>query len=308
MTPSVVTLHDGQEARCYRADEVVELGALERVRRVPSPIPNPDQPEVALAVVALNASHGRRRVLHGLTFDLRPSTSLAIGGESGSGKTTLARCIVGLHRPATGEVRLRGELLSFDARRRTKSQRQEVQIVFQNPDSSLNPRRTVEELLRRPLELFLGLDRSAARARVSELLQQVALSETLRNRYAHELSGGEQQRVAIARALAPEPAILVCDEVTSSLDVSVQASIVELLQRLRSQLGLTMIFITHNLALIPLVAESLLVMKDGSIIESGPSFDVLEHPQDDYTRQLLESSPRIPEGKMSRQFSTHKEA
>jgi peptide/nickel transport system ATP-binding protein len=134
------------------------------------------------------------------------------------------------------------------------------------------------------------------------------LSETLRNRYAHELSGGEQQRVAIARALAPEPAILVCDEVTSSLDVSVQASIVELLQRLRSQLGLTMIFITHNLALIPLVAESLLVMKDGSIIESGPSFDVLEHPQDDYTRQLLESSPRIPEGKMSRQFSTHKEA
>jgi peptide/nickel transport system ATP-binding protein len=294
VAPGVVLLADGRESRCYRAKEVITLGALERPERVPSRTLRADRHDAALAIEGLEAYHGKRQVLRDLTFQLRPGSCLAVVGESGSGKTTLARCIVGLHRQATGAVRLRGQALSFDVRRRTKAQRRDVQIVFQNPDSSLNPRRTVEELLTRPVELFLGLRGSAARARVPELLERVALSAGLRDRYPYELSGGEQQRVAIARALAAEPAILVCDEVTSSLDVSVQASMIELLRDLRLHLGLTIMFITHNLALVHLIADSLLVMKEGLVVESGAPSSVLEHPRAEYTRQLLDSSPEIP--------------
>lgn len=294
VVPVAFELGHGRLARCYRAQEVAQLAQSTRLDRArEAGIPEKVWRSV-LSVSNLNAYYRRHRVLQRMEFEMGEGECLAIVGESGSGKTTLARCVAGLHREADGTVSFRGDVLSFDARNRTARVRQQIQIVFQNPDSSLNPRRTVEELIRRPLQLFFQHGKSEARPRVIELLRQVGLPATILHRYPHELSGGERQRVAIARALAAEPALLICDEITSSLDVSVQASIMELLRSLRSSLGLSLLFITHNLALVHVVADTLIVMRHGDIVESGPALEVLRQPANPYTRVLLESSPKMP--------------
>jgi peptide/nickel transport system ATP-binding protein len=213
-------------------------------------------------------------------------------GESGSGKTTLARCISGLHANWTGDIKLGDDRLAESARGRSSLARKQIQYVFQNPYASLNPRRTVGQTIARQLQLF-GASRRDTGKRVGECLERVSLSSAAANRYPDQLSGGERQRVAIARALAAEPALLICDEVTSALDVSVQAAIVELLRDLRVETGLSMLFITHNLALIRTIADRVIVMTDGTIVESGETVSVFESPSADYTTKLLANTPTV---------------
>ena len=251
-----------------------------------------EAPELVLAIHELNATHGTRHTLFDVELEVHRHECLALVGESGSGKTTLARCVAGLHKDFTGEVLLRGTALPPAARKRSDSARKEIQYVFQNPYASLNPRRTVGQTVARQLELFGSGGKDLGR-RVSECLERVALSATAANRYPDELSGGERQRVAIARALAAEPSMMVCDEITSALDVSVQAAIIDLLRDLRTEMGLSLLFITHNLALIRTIADRVAVMTEGRIVETGPTATVLEHPTAPYTRQLLANTPSI---------------
>jgi peptide/nickel transport system ATP-binding protein len=278
---------NGHLVHCYRADEAPEelptVGAEQTAAQTG---------EVVLAVEHLNGHYGSAHVLHDIDLEVRRNECLAVVGESGSGKTTLARCISGLHAGYTGDVKLGGERLAESARGRSTQARKQIQYVFQNPYASLNPRRTVGQTIARQLQLF-GASRRDTGTRVAECLERVALSSAAANRYPDQLSGGERQRVAIARALAAEPSLLVCDEVTSALDVSVQAAIVELLRDLRAETGLSMLFITHNLALIRTIADRVIVMTNGTIVESGPTVGVFESPSAEYTSKLLANTPTV---------------
>ena len=251
--------------------------------------------EEGLVVVrGVTAWYGKKEILHDIDITLRAHECLALVGESGSGKTTLARCIAGLHPfKVEGEIPFQGKQLPRLARTRSRSLRHAIQYVFQNPYSSLNPRKTIAQILTQPLQIFFDYDRDQREQRLAEVLELVSLDDTLLSRYPDQLSGGERQRVAIARALAAEPTVLVCDEVTSWLDVSVQASIVELLVRLQQEIGLCMLFVTHNLALIRSIAYDVAVMNQGRIVEYGKTDDVLADPQDEYTRKLLADTPTI---------------
>ena len=208
-------------------------------------------------------------------------------------KTTLARCVAGLHHQWTGDITLGDVRLAESSRKRSNEARKQIQYVFQNPYASLNPRRTVGQTIARQLQLFFPGAKSETGRRVGECLERVALSAAAANRYPDQLSGGERQRVAIARALAAEPSLLVCDEITSALDVSVQAAIVELLRDLRAETGLSMLFITHNLALIRTIADRVIVMTEGRIVEAGPTLDVFNSPSAEYTGKLLANTPTV---------------
>jgi peptide/nickel transport system ATP-binding protein len=222
-----------------------------------------------------------------VSFEVHPGECVALVGESGSGKTTIARCVLGLHRPRSGSIVLDGEPVAARARERTRMQRSAIQIVFQNPSSALNPRYTVAETIARPVALLFDADAERQRQEVAERLDQVRLPRAMAERLPHELSGGERQRVAIAAALAARPQVLVCDEVTSALDVSVQAAVLDLLADVRSELGIAMLFITHDLGVVNALADRTLVLSKGRIIEAGPTDTVLRHPEQTYTRQLL---------------------
>ena len=247
-----------------------------------------------LAAEGLRAAHGEVVAVDDVSFELASGECLALVGESGSGKTTVARCVTGLHAPDAGRILLDGAPLAPHARSRTREQRRRVQLVFQNPYDSLNPRRKIRDEIARPARLLRGVSASAARAEVWDILERVRLPVRLAERYPGELSGGERQRVAIARALAARPEIVVCDEVTSALDVSVQAAVLELLQELRTELGLALLFISHDLGVVATVADRVLVLERGHTREAGPTERVLRAPEDAYTRRLLEAAPRLP--------------
>jgi peptide/nickel transport system ATP-binding protein len=287
--PPAFEFEPGHRARCYHADEAlrevpVEGGVEEvHVER---------EPELALAIRGLDAHHGSRPTLFGIELEVHRHECVALVGESGSGKTTLARCVAGLHKDYTGAVCLGDSELPRAARSRSGDARKRIQYVFQNPYASLNPRRTIGQTIARQLELFFPSSRDMGR-RVGEALERVALSASAAAAYPDELSGGERQRVAIARALAAEPALMVCDEITSALDVSVQAAIIDLLRELRTEMGLSLLFITHNLALIRTIADRVAVMTEGRIVELGKTEQVLERPSAPYTQQLLANTPSI---------------
>jgi peptide/nickel transport system ATP-binding protein len=287
--PPAFDFGGGHRVRCYHAEEalteVAVLGGSDGVNVESAP-------ELALAIRGLDARYGSRQMLFGIELELHRHECLALVGESGSGKTTLARCVAGLHKDYTGAVYLGDEKLPPAARSRSDGARQRIQYVFQNPYASLNPRRTVGQAIARQLELFFPGHRDMG-TRVGECLERVALSASAAAAYPDQLSGGERQRVAIARALAAEPAVMVCDEITSALDVSVQAAIVDLLRELRTSMGLSLLFITHNLALIRTIADRVAVMTEGRIVELGPTAQVLEHPSAPYTQQLLANTPAI---------------
>lgn len=214
-------------------------------------------------------------------------------GESGSGKTTLSRCIAGLNDDYSGQVQLWGETMAPSTRKRTNEQRVGVQYVFQSPFSSLNPRRSIGQSLSVPLEMS-GEDNAAARkAKVEDALDAVRLGRSFYHRRPGDLSGGERQRAAIARALVNAPSVLVCDEITSALDVSVQASIIALLRTLRQERDLAMLFVTHNIALSRHVADNLAVLNKGKIVDYGPTGEVLENPTHEYTRELINDVPKF---------------
>ncbi|MFF4253735.1 ABC transporter ATP-binding protein [Streptomyces sp. NPDC001663] len=278
--------------RCHRTEHV-RSQPLEFTVSAP---PATTRPDPVLTVRGLSARYGSRPILHGIDLEVGRNECVAVVGESGSGKSTLSRAIGGLHEEWSGTLSFRGEPLPPGARQRTRELRKAVQYVFQNPYLALNPRMTVGRIVRRPLELF-GLAHGAdATRRVHELLGQVMLSPAVYDLRPDRLSGGERQRVAIARALACEPELLICDEVTSALDVSVQASIVGLLEELRSSRGLSMLFVTHNLALVRSLATRVAVLSDGHIVEEGSTAHVLDRPSAAYTRQLLADTPGRGDG------------
>jgi oligopeptide/dipeptide ABC transporter ATP-binding protein len=244
--------------------------------------------------------HARRRpparlvALDGVTLALAPHETLGIVGESGSGKSTLAKLIVGLEPPDAGSVRF-GELeLQRADRRQLLALRREVQLIYQDPSSSLNPRMSVGSALAEAVKVHEpGLDGAARERRVDELLDQVGLARGVKQRRPRALSGGQRQRVAIARALAVRPQVLIADEATSALDVSVQAQILRLFSTLREELGLSMVFISHQLNVVAQVADHVAVMYLGRVVERGPTAAVLGRPRHPYTEALLAAQPSL---------------
>jgi peptide/nickel transport system ATP-binding protein len=238
--------------------------------------------------------------LRGVSVDVGPTESVGIVGESGSGKTTLARCLVGLEMQTSGTIEIAGVLRSdagqASAREARKRLHKLVQIVFQDPYSSLDPKQSVGSAIAEALRVN-GYARGGVDARVRELFDQVGLTGSYIRRLPSALSGGERQRVAIARALAVEPRLIIFDEPVSALDVSVQAQVLNLLSELRRELGLSYLFITHDLAVVRQVVERVYVCHRGLVVESGPIDQVLEQPQHEYTRTLIAS---IPQGSRTR--------
>ena len=291
--PPVRHLTESHYVRCWHADEVLATSTRDRLSRVVRNGATPDGAETLLSIRRVEAYYAARKVLHDVSIEVHPRRCVALVGESGSGKTTLARCVAGLHRNFTGEVALRGKVLEQSARSRNSQDRREIQYIFQSPYSSLNPRKTIGQIIGQPLRLFFDLGRRQADTRAGEALERVSLSPSYVDRYPDQLSGGERQRVAIARALAAEPSVLVCDEVTSALDVSVQAAIVELLAQLQYEENLGLLFVTHNLALIRTIAQDVAVMSEGRIVEFGRVDSVLDEPKADYTKKLLQDTPSL---------------
>ncbi|MGB8003228.1 MAG: ABC transporter ATP-binding protein, partial [Gaiellaceae bacterium] len=287
--PALIEIGPGHWARCVR---VAEIGRS-AITALPARAAQPAAASL-LQVSDVDAFHGSRQILHGVSLQLQERECLALVGESGSGKTTLARAMIGLHAPRSGDVRLNGAVLPPTARARSKEMCRVIQYVFQSPTSSLNPRRTIGEILVTPVEHFFGLRGKDADARVAELLERVALPSTAARRYAGELSGGERQRVSIARALAAQPDILICDEITSALDTSVQAAIVRLLEDLQESENLAILFVTHNLALVRTIADRVAVMHVGRIVEHGRTDAVLDDPSARYTSDLITDTPALP--------------
>jgi peptide/nickel transport system ATP-binding protein len=253
--------------------------------------------DALLEVECLGATHRDQQetvvAATGVSFALAPGECVALVGESGSGKTTIARCIVGLHAPSAGQILLDGIPLQRVAGDRPREARRRIQIIFQNPTDSLNPRRRVVDEVARPARVLRGLSRAEARSEVSDLLERVRLPARLANRFPGELSGGERQRVAMARALSARPDVLVCDEITSALDVSVQAAVLDLISELRAALGLAVLFISHDLGVVATVADRVLVLEQGYVCEEGRVATVLKSPREAYTRRLLEAAPRL---------------
>ena len=228
-----------------------------------------------------------------ISVEIAPGEVLGLVGESGSGKTTLGRTILRLVEPESGTIRIAGETVSDKPQRALEAMRRTAQIVFQNPDSSLNPRKTVGELLGRPIERFGLAPKADIPARVRSLLDLVRLPAHYADRYAHQMSGGEKQRVGIARALATEPRFIVCDEPVSALDVSVQAAIVNLLADLRDRLGVAYLFISHDISVVAHLADRVAVMHLGKIVEIGAADEIMNAPQHPYTIKLLSAVPRV---------------
>jgi ABC-type glutathione transport system ATPase component len=229
-------------------------------------------------------------------FSLRRGECLAIVGESGSGKSTLARSVLRLIEPTTGRVVVSGADLIAMSPRELRRQRRHMQMIFQDPYASLHPRQTVYQIVSEPWRVHRDLMPADPRARVQELLDQVGMPAHAIDAHPAQLSGGQRQRVSVARALGLRPDLLVLDEPVSALDVSIQAQVITLLMELRDELGLAYLFISHDLALVRLVADRVAVMYRGRFVEQGPMDEVFDHPRHDYTRALLAASPGVGDG------------
>jgi peptide/nickel transport system ATP-binding protein len=291
--PPLEDVGGGQRVRCFEWRRTPPLAANE----LAAP-PSVERDAPLLVVEGLRAEHGGRLdpvvAAHDVSFTVAAGECVAIVGESGSGKTTIARCVAGLHPPADGRVLLDDVPLAPRAAKRSREARRRIQIVFQNPNDSLNPRHRVGDAIARPATILRDLRPREARAEAARLLERVRLPARLADRYPGELSGGERQRVAIARALVAHPDLIVCDEITSALDVSVQAAVLELLAELRAELRLALLFITHDLGVVASVADRVLVLENGVVCEHGPVSSLLRAPEHEYTRRLVAAAPRLP--------------
>lgn len=247
----------------------------------------------ALEVRDLAASYGNSRVLHNVSFDIGVGECVAVVGESGSGKSTLSRALIGLHPTYSGSVRWQGQELAKRSGRRSRLEVQNLQYIFQSPFTALHPRLTIGQSLEFAKKVVDPGTRIQRRAAVSEALERVGLKPEVAQLLPNRLSGGERQRVAIARALIAGPKLLICDEVTSALDVLVQEAIVDLLADLKSEEGLSMLFVTHNIALVKSIADRVLVLEKGVVAELGPCHQVLTSPEHPYTKALLKHTLSI---------------
>ncbi len=237
---------------------------------------------------------GSFKAVDGVSFTVEAGKTVGLVGESGSGKTTIGRTIVKLIPATSGKVLWKGEEILPLSEKEFRPLRRRIQYIFQDPFGSLNPRMRVGNIIGEALEIHSReLSCSARSERVAALLKRVGLKPEMMSRYPHEFSGGQRQRIGIARALAVEPEFLICDEPVSALDMSVQAQIINLLQDLQEELGLALLFIAHDLAVVEHISDSVLVLHCGKIVESGPAHEVLEAPRDPYTRELLSAVPQL---------------
>jgi len=249
-----------------------------------------------LNVTDIDASYGTFKVLDRINFNLDKGQTVAVVGESGSGKSTLGRVIAGLLKPDSGTVTLGSELIPAEARDRQRDTLRRVQLIYQSADTALNPRQTVRKIIGRPLTFYHGMTGRQKYARICELLRLVELEDSFIDRTPSQLSGGQKQRVAIARALAADPELIICDEITSALDQVVQAGILKMLGELQQRIGVSYLFITHDLEIVKAFADKVVVMKSGRIVEQGERSDVINSPKDAYTRQLLAAVPQMALG------------
>ncbi|WP_343081420.1 ABC transporter ATP-binding protein [Ostreiculturibacter nitratireducens] len=258
----------------------------------------PEQPPASgtpvVSVRNVSAGYGVVDVLKDISFDIHARRTVAVVGESGSGKSTAARVITGLLPPRKGEVLFNGKPLPPSFKSRSREELRQCQMIYQMADTALNPKLTLRELIGRPAEMYLGLKGKALEARVRDLLSLIELEpDQFIDRLPGELSGGQKQRIGIARALAAEPSLIICDEVTSALDQIVQEGILRLLDRLQSELGLAYMFITHDLATVKSIADEVVVMEHGVVVERGAKTELFDHPHEPYTRLLLSSVPEM---------------
>lgn len=255
-----------------------------------------------ISVAGVTAAYGRGpNVLHNVSFDIHQGRTVAVVGESGSGKSTVARSIMGLLPPKSGDTLYRGSALPASYKRRSKEQLRRVQMIYQMADTALNPRVRIKDIIGRPVEFYRGLKGRDKEARVAELLEQIELDPgQYMQRRPTELSGGQKQRIGIARALAAEPEFIICDEVTSALDQLVAEGILRLLARLQDELDIAYMFITHDLATVRAIADEVVVMKEGKVVESGLKDDMFTPPHHSYTDLLLSSVPEMDPDWLSR--------
>lgn len=280
---------------CVKPDEVPTAAKAMTVAESTT-----DDGAALLSVRGLRACYGSGRnlaeVLHGIEFDIAPGERLAVVGESGSGKSTLARCITGLHQHWQGSIELKGEELATEVRKRSQPQLQRSQMVFQNPASSLNPRRRVLDAVALSGRQLCGLSSTEASRQAAELLDAVGIDTSYHKCRPSSLSGGQRQRVAIAQALITKPDLLICDEITSALDVSVQAEVIELLREITHDQGMALLFITHDLGVVASIAHRVIVLHRGVIVENDTTSVVFERPGHAYTRGLLDAGRSSPPG------------
>jgi len=306
MAHRIMVLRDGLTVEVGPTEQILEAPreaytrALVNVRRVQKPEKPRSGAAPLLEVRAVDAAYGTVPVLFDVSVALEAGRTVAVVGESGSGKSTLARVITGLLPPRSGEVRLDGRPLPSSLGDRSKDQLRRIQLVYQMPDVALNPRQKVEEIVGRVLSFYFGIEGAERRREVARLLEEVELPAVFVDRYPGELSGGQKQRICIARALAARPEVIICDEVTSALDVQVADAVLRLLLRLQEETGIAYLFITHDLATVKAIADDIVVMLEGRVVEQGPKSEILTPPHHPYTDLLLSSVPEMEVGWLDR--------
>jgi peptide/nickel transport system ATP-binding protein len=283
----------GRLVRCVRAHEIRPLVTA---ASTDVEAPGHDRPTEVLRLAAVTCAYGRgrggTRVVHDVDLRIGVGEVVGLVGESGSGKTTIGRAVAGIIEPRSGALYWEGQPLAWSGAQRPASRRREIQIIFQNANSSLNPRHTVGSILNRSLQLFRPdvSSRDARTAAIEAALGEVRLDPSLASRYPHQLSGGQKQRVAIARAFVARPKLVICDEIVSSQDVSVQAALLELLRGMRERHGTSLLFVSHDLGVIRSIADHAYILESGRVVEHGPTADLFENPVQPYTKRLLDAA------------------
>ena len=297
MADTIKVLRHGEEVEEAETRQMISspqedyTRSLWSVRSLEKPEERSD--DIVLSIDNVDAAYGKTKVLHDISISVPRGKTVAVVGESGSGKSTTARVITGLLPPSAGSVSFNGEELPPALANRSVDQLRRIQMIYQMADTAMNPRQTVAEIIGRPLDFYHGLRGAAQDKRVSELLQMIELDDSFLDRLPSELSGGQKQRVCIARALAAEPELVICDEVTSALDQIVQEGILKLLLRLQETLGITYLFITHDIATVKAISDEIVVMFDGRLVEQGMKSEILSPPFPEYTQLLLSSVPEM---------------
>lgn len=303
VSDEIMVLRHGKMVEWGKTDQIITAPREDYTRALVSvrSKDHPEKPQGSAPVLRVENVTARYKsvpidVLKNISVTLEPGHTLAVVGESGSGKSTLARAITGLLPPAKGKMVFNGRTLSNDLAGRTKDDLRELQMIYQMADTAMNPRQTVATIIGRPLEFYFGLKGAERDRQVQDLLDQIEMGKGFADRYPAELSGGQKQRVCIARSLAAKPKMIICDEVTSALDPLVAEGILKLLLDLQKQENVAYLFITHDLATVKSIADSIAVMYKGQVVRYGPKSDVLAPPFDDYTDLLLSSVPEMRTG------------
>ncbi|MCQ2002920.1 ABC transporter ATP-binding protein [Rhizobium sp. NRK18] len=312
ISDDIMVLRHGNMVEYGTAKQIIEepreeyTRALVNVREMGKPEAE-DQSDAVLKVENVSASYGNGfKVLHDVSLHVPRGQTLAIVGESGSGKSTLARVITGLLPASEGKITFDGEVLPPALKQRSRDQLRRIQLIYQMADTAMNPRQTVGDIIGRPVTFYEGLTGAKRRARVNELLEAIEMGKGFFERYPAELSGGQKQRVAIARALAAKPELILCDEPTSALDPLVAEGILKLLMKLQKETNVSYVFITHDIAIVRAIADSIAVMLQGRLQRFGPKSKVLSPPFDDYTDLLLKSVPEMEIGWLEKVLATRR--